>query len=159
LYPKGTVPLARGWPPAAWWMGGCAAGDLDGFGGSWGKISESRPPMRRPALKLSSRCPKNGSAGDPHLPCPPRWGVGVCTGPASKKRIVRQPLSAATTCEGCAENAQAIFCRRRHQPRRPPLAKIRPGSPAPTIGPGTGCGLVALGVARITPPMSPSGKT
>jgi hypothetical protein len=22
---------------------------------------------------------------------------------------------------------QAIFCRRRHQPRRPPLAKIRPG--------------------------------
>jgi hypothetical protein len=23
--------------------------------------------------------------------------------------------------------AQAIFCRRRHQPRRPPLAKIRPG--------------------------------
>jgi hypothetical protein len=33
---------------------------------------------------------------------------------------------------------QAVFCRRRHQPRRPPLAKIRPGSPAPTIGPGTG---------------------
>jgi len=33
---------------------------------------------------------------------------------------------------------QAIFCRRRHQPRRPPLAKIRPGSPAPAMGPGTG---------------------
>src|SRR5205823_4031540 len=33
--------------------------------------------------------------------------------------------------------AQAIFCRRRHQPRRPPLAKIRPGSPAPAMGPGT----------------------
>ena len=32
---------------------------------------------------------------------------------------------------------QAIFCRRRHQPRRPPLAKMRPGSPAPTMGPGT----------------------
>jgi hypothetical protein len=30
--------------------------------------------------------------------------------------------------------------RRRHQPRRPPLAKIRPGSPAPTIGPGTATG-------------------
>jgi len=33
-------------------------------------------------------------------------------------------------------DAQAIFCRRRHQPRRPPLAKIRPGRPAPAIGPG-----------------------
>jgi hypothetical protein len=32
---------------------------------------------------------------------------------------------------------QAIFCRRRHQPRRPPLAKIRPGRPAPAMGPGT----------------------
>src|SRR5262245_42374081 len=29
---------------------------------------------------------------------------------------------------------QAIFCRRRHQPRRPPPAKIRPGSPAPATG-------------------------
>src|SRR5262249_51939693 len=27
-----------------------------------------------------------------------------------------------------APEAQALFCRRRHQPRRPPLAKIRPGS-------------------------------
>jgi hypothetical protein len=33
---------------------------------------------------------------------------------------------------------QAIFFRRRHQARRPPLAKIRPGRPAPAIGPGTG---------------------
>jgi hypothetical protein len=31
----------------------------------------------------------------------------------------------------------AALCRRRHQPRRPALAKIRPGSPAPAIGPGT----------------------
>ena len=38
----------------------------------------------------------------------------------------------------CSEpEAQAVFCRRRHQPRRPPLAKIRPGSPAPTMGAGT----------------------
>jgi hypothetical protein len=29
------------------------------------------------------------------------------------------------------------FFRRRHQPRRPPLAKIRPGRPASTMGPGT----------------------
>src|SRR5215831_14579226 len=31
----------------------------------------------------------------------------------------------------------SVFCRRRHQPRRPPLAKITPGSPAPAMGPGT----------------------
>jgi len=36
--------------------------------------------------------------------------------------------------------AAAVFCRRRHQPRRPPLAKIRPGRPAPTMGPGTATG-------------------
>src|SRR5262249_51699014 len=30
-----------------------------------------------------------------------------------------------------------VFFRRHHQPRRPPLAKIRPGRPAPAIGPGT----------------------
>src|SRR5262249_49535510 len=35
-------------------------------------------------------------------------------------------------------DVQAIFCRRRHQPRRPPLAKIRPGRPAPAMGAGTG---------------------
>src|SRR5215510_5260625 len=34
-------------------------------------------------------------------------------------------------------DAQAIFLRRRHQPRRPVLAAIRPGSPAPAMGPGT----------------------
>jgi hypothetical protein len=32
---------------------------------------------------------------------------------------------------------QAVRRRRRHQPRRPPLAKISPGTPAPTMGPGT----------------------
>ena len=36
-----------------------------------------------------------------------------------------------------AQEAQAIFFRRRHQPRRPPPAKIRPGRPAPAMGPGT----------------------
>jgi hypothetical protein len=33
-----------------------------------------------------------------------------------------------------ADAVQAIFCRRRHQPRSPPLTKIRPGSPAPATG-------------------------
>jgi hypothetical protein len=35
---------------------------------------------------------------------------------------------------------QAIFClRRRHQPRRPPPAKIKPGSPATAMGPSLFC--------------------
>jgi hypothetical protein len=33
--------------------------------------------------------------------------------------------------------AAATVLRRRHQARRPPLAKIRPGRPVPTMGPGT----------------------
>src|SRR5919204_5189598 len=33
--------------------------------------------------------------------------------------------------------ADSAFCFRRHQPRRPPPAKTKPGSPAPTMGPGT----------------------
>ena len=33
---------------------------------------------------------------------------------------------------------QAAFCRRRHQPSRPTLARIRPGKPAPAMGPGIG---------------------
>src|SRR5215470_9998895 len=32
---------------------------------------------------------------------------------------------------------QATFCRRRHQPRRPPPARIGPGRPAPAMGLGT----------------------
>src|SRR5262245_31050985 len=36
--------------------------------------------------------------------------------------------------------AQAIFCRRRPQPSRPPLANIKPGSPVPTWGMGTATG-------------------
>jgi hypothetical protein len=50
---------------------------------------------------------------------------------------------------GFAPESQAIFFRRRHQPRRPPLAKIRPGSPAPTTGPGTGT--EPAGSTRIAP--------
>jgi hypothetical protein len=41
-----------------------------------------------------------------------------------------------------APRVQPIFCRRRHQARRPTLAKIRPGSPAPAMGPGTAAGLL-----------------
>jgi hypothetical protein len=37
---------------------------------------------------------------------------------------------------GLRGNVQAARFRRRHQPRRPALAKIRPGRPAPAMGPG-----------------------
>src|SRR5207253_2475351 len=43
-----------------------------------------------------------------------------------------------------ALDAQAAFCRRRHQPRSPPLAKMRPGRPAPAMGPGTGAAAVPI---------------
>ena len=46
---------------------------------------------------------------------------------------------------------QAAFCRRRRQPRRPPLAKIRPGMPAPTTGPGT-----SVAVEKVVPMAIPS---
>ena len=55
--------------------------------------------------------------------------------------LINRDCSAIAGCrkrrERIALEAQAIFFRRRHQPRRPPPAKIRPGSPAPAMGPGT----------------------
>src|SRR5262249_43267120 len=64
------------------------------------------------------------------------------------RRVLRNRSYAAMA--GCrkrgariAPQAQAVFRRRRHQPRRPPPAKIRPGSPAPAMGPGTGVGWLA----------------
>ena len=50
-------------------------------------------------------------------------------------------------------DAQAIFRRRRHQPSRPPPAKIRPGKPAPATGPGTGTGVPP--VANVKVPIKP----
>src|SRR3984893_12394651 len=54
------------------------------------------------------------------------------------------------------ESAQAIFCRRRPRTRRAPQAKIRPGSPAPAMGPGTWAGF-PHGVVKIAVPTSPCG--
>src|SRR5262245_33700855 len=55
--------------------------------------------------------------------------------------LINRDCSAIADCRKrrvqIALDVQAIFFRRRHQPRRPPLAKIRPGSPAPAMGPGT----------------------
>jgi hypothetical protein len=54
-----------------------------------------------------------------------------------KSRLFGNRWLPQTTRADCAPDIQAIFRRRRHQPRRPTLAKIRPGSPAPVMGPGT----------------------
>ena len=56
--------------------------------------------------------------------------------------LINRDCSAFAGCrkrrERIALEAQAIFFRRRrHQLRRPPLARIKPGRPAPRMGPGT----------------------
>src|ERR1700730_7092650 len=47
---------------------------------------------------------------------------------------VAWPLTAKFTARAAEP---FLVRRRRHQPRRPPPAKIRPGRPAPAMGPGT----------------------
>src|SRR5215831_13995817 len=83
--------------------------------------------------------------------------------------IARQIAAANDVCGLIAPpKAQAIFCRRRHQPRRPPPAKIRPGRPAPARGPGTAVGAKLVSVilksgatfplvVRVKAPKKPSG--
>jgi hypothetical protein len=56
--------------------------------------------------------------------------------PALKSRLLGNRWLPQTTYERC--DVQAVLCRRRHQPRRPPLAKIRPGSHAPAMGDALG---------------------
>jgi hypothetical protein len=56
---------------------------------------------------------------------------------ALDSRRPRLPRRANPVYGPVLKDAQAIFRRRRHQPRRPLLAKIRPGGPASATGPGT----------------------
>jgi hypothetical protein len=60
--------------------------------------------------------------------CPPPF---LNLRPHSTECYVMSPLA------GGYPNAALAFLRRRHQARSPPLAKRRPGSPAPTMGAGT----------------------
>src|SRR5215471_1863476 len=72
-------------------------------------------------------------------------------------RYAALPIRRQTTITSIiGRDVQATFHRRRHQPRRPPPAKIRPGSPAPAMGPGTGTDGGSVGVSNIAPPASPS---
>jgi hypothetical protein len=56
------------------------------------------------------------------------------------------PLHGRALAQAPLMDIRTIFCRRRHQPSRPPLANSTPGSPAPAMGPGTTAGakLVSL---------------
>jgi hypothetical protein len=102
------------------------------------------------------------------LRCLPRWPCSIRISQskaASKNRSDeasgagelrgQRKLGQAVSDARWMQSVQAIFCRRRHQPRRPPLAKIRPGSPAPAIEPGTGA---AHGFVKIAAPTSPCGE-
>jgi hypothetical protein len=84
------------------------------------------PVRTRPNPAMIGSCEARyaASAADGRLEKSIWWGSAVL------------PLTQAASV-GRARLAQALFCRRRHQPRRPTLAKIRPGSPAPAMGPGT----------------------
>ena len=54
-----------------------------------------------------------------------RSGASVCS--LMSTRTLGVTEDAAKEVYGLRANVQAIFFRRRHQPSRPPLAKIRPG--------------------------------
>ena len=77
------------------------------------------------------------------IPAAPGWYLSVLlrSGDELGRVLINRDCSAIAGCRKrrvrIALDAQAIFFRRRHQPSRPPLAKIKPGSPVPTLGMGT----------------------
>src|SRR5258708_4962547 len=78
--------------------------------------------------------------------------IGITENVLKNARRHRQSLAAAN--DVCGLRVQPVFCRRCHHARRPPLAKIRPGRPAPTTGPGTTLG-VMLPVRKLAVPLLP----
>src|SRR5262249_30424863 len=60
-------------------------------------------------------------------------GIEAFTRPRRRRHLHpsgRDRFDVAAANYVCGLRVQAVFCRRRHQPRRPPLAKIRSGSRA-----------------------------
>jgi hypothetical protein len=55
----------------------------------------------------------------------------VVFGRSTSVKMAPKPLGRVLINRECCGGVRAIFFRRRHQPRRPPLARIRPGRPAP----------------------------
>jgi hypothetical protein len=74
-------------------------------------------PLARPCVSLTE--PPNRRAKNPYMRVPE-------TPPLPHTRS-----GGVLVLRRCAISLQALFCRRRHQPRRPPPAKIRPGAPCP----------------------------
>jgi len=108
-------------------------------------------------LSLHTSCPRSGAKnrqrrGDAAA-ARSWWSLG--------RVLINRDCSAIARCRKrrvrIAPEAQAIFFRRRHQPRRPPLAKMRPGRPAPTMGPGTLCGGTGVRAASAACKRGPGG--
>jgi hypothetical protein len=86
---------ARGWPPAAWWDWGlflllCRRGP-GRFRGELGEDFRKPPTDASPSAEIEFTLSKKWFSRRSHLPCPSRWGAGVCTGPASKSELLGKP--------------------------------------------------------------------
>src|SRR5215831_1100634 len=107
---------------------------LSSLFGSAGRASGRRRPLKHPGRP---------GPDQPHLAVDDAGARAQATTRPRRPRLKVVPRGARRlaldTNDVCVvSEAQAIFFRRRHQPRRPPPTRIRPGSPAPTRGPGTG---------------------
>jgi hypothetical protein len=90
----------------------------------------SPPPRRHPAKlwrAILQSAPQLASLLDSRSDMPFARLFHFLSASSSSKEAARASLKSALTLAG-------LTSRRRHQPRRPPLAKIRPGSPAPAMG-------------------------
>ena len=82
------------------------------------------------AMGLPTRFSERSREGTPEVrACPSSWEIAL-----NGALIARLTPPAGGFGFHDRESYQAIFCRRRHQPRRPPPAKTRPGNSAPAMG-------------------------
>ena len=91
---------------------------------AWGL--HSGPPSPGRPLPLMTRAPTS-PYWKPH---PKICRTRNPEGPTASSRLVRNLTPQARARSGCRSSgscfAQAVRCRRRHQPRKPPLAKLHP---------------------------------
>jgi hypothetical protein len=102
--------------------------------GSPSSIPTIRAPIKALRMQVTEK-PRESQMSPLSLMFVSVWGIcgnGICRS-RGRENFLREESSRAP-------DGQAVFCRRRHQPRRPPIAKIRPGMPAPTMGPGMAAG-------------------
>jgi hypothetical protein len=112
-------------------LAAAAANDMSGFAaGSLGDLPPPSPPAekataRQNQARESGSCVGTGNARPTRLRC------------FKQKRADRGQASTlvGSSRRGCLQATS--FRRRRAKASRPPQAAIRPGKPAPTMGPGT----------------------